>query len=32
MENQNSFFSLVLKEDGTYLKLYPAVGIGKPIN
>ncbi|WMJ88419.1 DUF342 domain-containing protein [Anaerocolumna sp. MB42-C2] len=32
MESQNSYFSLVLKQDGTYLKLYPAVGIGKSIN
>lgn len=31
MDNRNSFFSLVLKQDGTYLKLYPALGIGKQI-
>ncbi|QHQ62100.1 DUF342 domain-containing protein [Anaerocolumna sedimenticola] len=32
MESRNSYFSLVIKQDGTYLRLYPAVGIGKPIN
>ncbi len=32
MENRNSFFSLVLKQDGTYLRLYPAVGVGKQID
>ncbi|MGB8452124.1 MAG: FapA family protein [Anaerocolumna sp.] len=32
MENRNSFFSLVLKQDGTYLRLYPAIGTGKPVN
>ncbi len=32
MDNQNSFFSLVIKQDGTYLRLYPAVGNGKLLN
>ncbi len=32
MESRNSFFNLVLKPDGTYLKLYPAVGSGKQID
>jgi uncharacterized protein len=31
MEIQNSYFSLVIKPDGTYIKLYPSSGAGKPL-
>lgn len=32
MDNRNSFFSLVIKQDGTYLKLFPAQGSGKQVS
>lgn len=31
MEIQNSYFSLVIKPDGTYIRLYPSIGNGRPI-
>ncbi len=31
MDNRNSYFSLVIKPDGTYIKLFPASGTGKQI-
>jgi hypothetical protein len=32
MENRNGLFQLVLKPDGTYMKLFPPVGSGQPIS
>ncbi len=32
MEDRNSFFRLIIKSDGTYLRLYPATGNGKPVS
>lgn len=31
MESRNGFFQLHVKEDGTYLRLFPPVGEGRPI-
>ncbi len=32
MEKRNAYFQLVVKSDGTYIRLYPATGDGQPVS